>query len=286
MNRLLESLSVEDRDAQQTPLMVPGSRAISSVAGLAGIATRQVSAPATGMHGRVNRSRYRNGHDITITGLVRGDSEDEAWAEYDAVSRALAAAVDTGRVMRWSAGGRDLQQDVRLVALTPALEVGPNLLRYQAQLDAPDPRGYSQVEQVVRITSSGGGGDTFPDLFPDLFAASTGRTATVENTGTVPTPPTFIFAGALTDPVITMDGDPNAVLALTGTIASGDTLEVYTGPPARTVTLNGEANRINFVDFATTRWFEIPPRTHTFVLTGASIGPDANVEVHFHHAYE
>lgn len=286
VNRLLAALTVEDQDGQQTPLMIPGSRALSSAEGLAGIVTRQVSSTATGMHGRVNRSRYRDGHAITLTGLVRGDNEDEAWDAYDAISRALASAVDTGRLMRWTAGGRELQQEIRLVALTPALEVGPNLLRYQAQLDAPDPRGYSQDEETALLAHTGGGGDTFPDTFPDLFAASTGWVTTAENLGTVPTPPEFILTGALTDPVVTMDGSDDAVLAISGEIASGDSLHVFTGPPSRRVLLNDTANRINLVDFAATRWFEIPPRTHTFRLTGTLIGPDAGVEIRFRHAYE
>lgn len=288
MNRMITAFAVEDRDGVPVPLMATDYRSIQRLEGFSGMATRQVSFPATGMNGRRNRTRYRDGRAGIVTGILHGRGDPtRAWMEYDAVARAVAASVATDRLATWTRGdGTALQTMVRLIDITPPLEVGPDLIRYQASFDIADPRAYSQDQQITTTTplSPSAGGATFPLTFPLTFESGTGGVASVTNNGTVGTPPLLIFRGGLVDPVLTLDDDH--AIVINGTIAVGEELYLYTAPERRAL-LNDSLNRVGLIDFAATHWFSIPPGTSVLRLTATSFsGSSPGVEIRTRHAYE
>lgn len=286
MNRLIDTLTIADRGGVDVPLILTGYRRVDSATGLAGMATRQVITTATGMHGARNRTRYRDARTVAVTGTLTGDGDaNRAWLEYDTVARALSGAVDTDRLLKWTAGGRALQASVRLVSIEPAIQIGPDILRYQAIFQAGDPRGYATTETTVVATSlsAGGGGLIFPDPFPWTFDPASGGLAAIDNTGTVDTPGTYILTGTLVNPVLTLS--TGATMVFVGTISTGEQLYVHTSPE-HTVLLNDVSNRINLVSFATTTWFELPPGASLVRLTALSFSGAAGLQVRYRPAYE
>lgn len=146
--QLVTALAIETDDGPVS-LLVPGLRGVRSLAGIAGIGVRPVVTPRAGRDGSVIRSRFRADRVIVVDGHVRGVGADGVWDEYDAVSRALAGAIGTDRLLYYTLGsGRELQATVRLEELTPGVEVGPDWVPYQAMLHKADPAAYGQLEKV------------------------------------------------------------------------------------------------------------------------------------------
>lgn len=158
----ISAISIEGPDGTDVPLMLDAYRNVSSAAGLAGIRVRELVEPNPGRHGSINRTRLRDDRPITIKQFlfdrINGDPV-RVWQEYEAVSAALAAAVDTDRLLKWTRArdGISLQAQVRLTELETPVEVGPVLLVQQITLRASDPRGYSQLLQTATTTAVGAG---------------------------------------------------------------------------------------------------------------------------------
>lgn len=151
---MLASMSIQDQSGIDVPLMLTGYRRIKSVDGLAGMTVREKLYPATGRHGSINRTRFRDSREIHLTGWFLdepGSDPARAWLEYHTVAAALGAAVDTDRLLKWTAGSLDLQSSVRLVEAAAPIEVGPALIEFDITLRAADPRAYSQTEHTAFV---------------------------------------------------------------------------------------------------------------------------------------
>lgn len=106
-------------------------------------------------------------------------------------------------------------------------------------------------------------GLAFPAAFPWSFGSSTGGTATLNNTGSYPTPPLLVINGPLSYPQIT-NQTTGEYLSLNIVLGSSDTLTAshQTG----TLTLNGSANRNNTV-MAGSTFFNLGPGNTTLTFS-------------------
>jgi hypothetical protein len=284
MSSLITALSLEGPDGVQVTLMQPGYRNVRRIEGLAGVRVRKAKRPRTGRNGSVDRTKLRDDAQVVITGLVYGEDADRAWLEYDTITRALVGAVDTDRLLMWSAGtSRHLQMNVRLDESQAPVEVGPDMVAYQVILSGSDPNGYSQTLVTASAVPTGGtgGGMTFPEIMPITFSPSSGGAVAIDNTGTAPTPPTIVLTGYLRDPIVRL-GDRE--LVFDGEIADGD--ELYIDVANRTVLLNGTANRINMLRFEVSRWFDLPVGGSIVTLLAEDFSGAAGIEVQYRPAYE
>lgn len=285
MSRLLTALSIQDATGSDVPLMADGARKITKASGLAGIRVRELVTARSGRHGSRNRSRNRDDAQITLDGILIGADPDDTWTLYDTVAGALAVAVDTDRLLKWTAGDTlTLQQQVRLSALDGPLEVGPNIIRYQAVLRGSDPNVYSQTEYTASATalSGQGGGFVAPFIAPFTVNAPPETVAGVTNNGFVDSPPIFELAGYLLNPIVRLA--PGVELQLAGEIAAGDTLTIDVAQ--RSVLLNDAANRRSLVDTANSTWFEIPPGASTITLLASDFSAGAGLTVRWRDARE
>ena len=286
MSSLITAISLEGPDGAQVSFMASGSRKVKRVEGLSGVRVRKAKRPRTGRDGSVDRTRYRDDAQIVLTGLVIGADADDVWTQYDTVTRALVGAVDTDRLLQWTAGNdRALQMNVRLDEMQAPAEVGPNMIAYQVTLTGPDPNGYSQALQTATgnaLSSSSGGGLEIPFTFPFVFNPSAGGNIAVSNSGTAPTPPLILLSGYLLNPIVRLD--ENTQLVFNGEIAAGDTL--YVDAADRTVLLNGTANRINLLTFESSRWFNLPVGDSVLTLLAEDFDVSSGIEIRYRAAYE
>ena len=286
MSTLLTALAIEGADGQFVDLLVPGGRGVSMVDGLIGMEVREKIRPRPGRHGIINTSRYRDAPPVTITGHLQGADPDVAFTHYNTVARALAAAVNTDRKLRWSGGSvlGLVETRVRLVSIKPPLEVGPNLIRYQLVLRPADPRSYAQVETVVDggLLGASGGGLTFPFTFPIAFTPAGGSAATFTVGGTDATPPVFRIYGYVTSPRLRLVSTGEE-LVINGAVDAGRYLEVDVD--AREVRLDDGTLRNNLFDFEQSSWFDLPPGPQSVQLLATNFDASAHVQVRFAAAY-
>jgi len=278
VGQLLTSLSLTNAAGTDIPL-ISATRSIQTASGLAGIAAREVVVARSGRRGSRNLTRYRDDAQIVITGTLMGVDATDTWAQYDAVGGALADAVDTDRLLKWTAGsGLALQRNVRLTSFDAPLSVGADVITYQATLRGSDPNVYGQIEKsasAVPLGSTTGGGLVFPMVFPVVFNPPATATAGFTNAGFISAPPVFTLQGYLKNPVIELT--PGVSLVFDGEIAGSDTLTVDVD--ARTVLLNGTDNRRYLLDSVNSTWFELPPGSGTVTLVAEDFTPGAGLTV-------
>lgn len=258
VGRLLTSLSIEDANGADVPLILDPIRRVMGASGLVGVTAREVLVQRAGRTGSTNLTRYRDAGQIVIKGALTGGTTDDTWSQYDQVAGALSDSIDEDRILKWTAGNeRALQQTVRLVSIESLLEVGADIIPYQATLRAADPNIYGQELKTASATplgSGSGGGLKFPIKFPFKFAQSRATIAAYTNAGTVPTPPVLELTGKLIDPVIRLS--PEVALVFSGTLAEGDVLTIDVDK--RTVLLNGTENRRYMLVTKQSTWFGLP----------------------------
>lgn len=143
-----------------------------------------------------------------------------------------------------------------------------NIQKAYLQIEVPDPRMYSELEnsEAVGPTVVGGGGWTFPWTFPWTFGTSSGGTVSITNTGPFTTPPTMIVNGPATNPRI-QNLDTGEFIQLDFAILTGETLVLNFRD--QTALLNGTTDRWNFRKFGST-WFPLRPGLNPFQYTLAA----------------
>jgi hypothetical protein len=283
------SITLDDAAGTPVALHRTANRHLYRAAGLLGVSpVRQVVRSRPSRHGSLNDSRYTEGRLIVLDGRALSTSSfAEATSEFRMIASAALETLDEGAsLLKWTEdGGLALQALVKLHGeLDPPVEVGPNILAYQAQFLAEDPRAYSQTLS----TSTGGtlsaapGGWAWPETPPIVFSISAGGTTAVNNQGNRPTPPVFRVYGACVNPQILLLGTTSRI-ALTGTVSAGNYLEIDV--QNRSITLNGTSPALNFLDAANTTWFDLPKGTSTIQLLAPTFDTVARCDVLYRSAY-
>lgn len=289
VGRQFSSITLNGADGVAVDLHRTLARHIYRAVGLIGITPpRQLVRNRPSNHGAINNTRFTEGRLIVLDGRILGEqSFADEMAEFRVVAGAALETLDYGEaLLKWTEdGGLSMQAMVKLHGeLEPPVEVGPNILAYQLQLYAQDPRAYAQTESSSTgdPLSSAPGGFTLPRTLPVRFNVSEAGTAAVENEGNRPTPPVFRIYGACTNPSIVLDGTDYQI-AITGSIGAGDYLEVDVAN--RTITLNGTTPALNYLDAANTTWFELPRGVSTVQLLSSTFDASAHVQVLYRAAY-
>lgn len=269
------------------------TRALVKADGLVGVTGRRGETRARSSdHGSRTFGKWRKDRIITLKGEVWGPSPEGAQDELDRVNALLAGCADGPRIMRYGRGlsGAELRQEVRLAGggLRADLTGNKRFIPYEVTLRADDPRAYSDDEVAVISAPMGdkGGGGIYPATYPVTFEASAAGVCAFDHVGSAATPQVLRIYGEATNPRVRL-GDTGPAIVIQGTVASGDYLELDRRAPAgRRVLLNGETPRSYLLDFAETRWFELPAQSTGHVnLLAESASPDAYLSLHYRHAY-
>ena len=253
---MISAMTLRDSSATDIALH-SGNRLVRQVTGLTGApGIRQVVRPRPNRHGAINDTSHMHERAIVVSGVLKGANEAGVWTEYDAVQSVMFDAVGTDRTLKWTRASSAL-----------ALQA---TVRVHDLFDGP--------------LSGAAGGLVFSAAFPWRFTPSGAGAASVNNTGTIPTPPVFNVYGAVSSPQVLLVGSsPDERIVLTGSVSDGDYLEVDVFN--RTIKLNGTTNRLNLLDFTGTTWFDLPVGSKTIRLLGATFNANARVDVLYRPAY-
>jgi Phage tail protein len=185
-----------------------GTRQLSQIDGLTGPpAPRDVTRPLPVRDGIVDDSRYLDARGITLEGEIWESSAGASISTLSAISEAFSSSLISPALLKWTYDNGDARQCyVKLNGnVQTSLSGAGNLIQYQVQLRAPDPRIYSQTLQSVTlgtVTSQG----------------STSSSSNLVNSGNAPTPVSIVMsAGNLANVMNTVTvTSPTAYSAITG----------------------------------------------------------------------
>lgn len=239
----------------------------------------------TGAHGGWPSRVYRDPRSIRLDGWVWSPTWE---ARRDAEHRLAALCAEPGREYELTCTEEtgDLlasvtQDDTTLVTVRS----GGRWLDFSIQLVAADPRKYTVAEQTAETglpSDSATGLDFGADTTGLDFAAAetgldfgpqlvTGR-ATVANTGTADTAPTFTLTGPLAAPVTVTRPDTNARVTYLDPLRAGDRLVIDTRH--RTVVL-GTVNRRHRATVTDWDALTLPPASTVDYVLGHGGSPNA-----------
>lgn len=285
---MLSAITIDDQAGSPVTFHDAANRLVQQATGFVTITSPRSSIRSRPTaHGAIDETHWTSERIYNIQGLVLGVSKATTIAELRAIQAPLLATLDGGpTLLKWTEedSGLSLQARVKLASdVDTILAPGPNMLAYQAQLRAEDPRAYSQTLN----TSTGGTlvtglSFTLPRTLPATFSISAGGSTAVNNTGNRPTPPVLRIYGGVTNAQVSLVGTTKKI-ALSGTIEAGDYLEVDV--QARTFKLNSVSNALFYLDPANTTWFELPVGTSTLITSGTTYDTVARCDVLYRAAY-
>jgi hypothetical protein len=262
------------------------TRAVRTVDGLIGItAPRRSVRTRPQAHGSIDDTRYTDESIITIAGDVWGATQNAAYAELRLITVPLIATLESGALLlTWSEGPSDpdggKQKLVKLAGpVLPPLANSQALLSYGIILSAQDPRAYSQtlITATGTALSTTGGGDIFPDLWPDLFAASAAGTVSFTNAGNANTQPLLRVYGLVTTATVVLG---TSRITLTGSVAAGDYVEIDLQARSLTLVSGGvRTNAAGMLDASASTWFSLPPGVNTLSLLASTFDASARLDV-------
>jgi hypothetical protein len=266
MNNMISAMALNSGTAS-VDLLVPGSRHIEKVEGLAGLVTREVVAPKPGRHGVLNRSRKRDVSPVVITGQVFGDDPDGTWDEYDALVLSLAGAVDIDSSLDWTRGSSlDLVLSCRLVGLSDPVVLAEDVLQYQLTLRPNDPRSFAAQQTHTSAARNAGGAASFTMA------------------GTDSTPPVLELHGPLTNPKVTLSAT-GEFIKLNTTLSAGQGRTISVADRQVTNAIGGGTVVNDQFDYANSSFFEVPPGAQTLTVTSDTGSETGFVDVLVQPAY-
>lgn len=249
---------------------------LTGLSGLDGVELRENAEPNPDRDGQIPGPVLRGPRvivgEVTIVGADRADVAEREQALRAAMRpvSALWPLLVHGR----HPGPATLTIDVRPSQPFAAAD-GDNwtrrLKRCQFAVKAPDPRLLDPVWQtaIVEPPPTEGGGIDFPLTFPLVFDGQAYRGGLVVTAGDDDTWPLLTVHGPITDPVLA-NSTTEQLIAVTGTIAAGETLEI---DPARRVLTHddgagGREDWYPHLDRSVSSWWPLVPGANDVALLG------------------
>lgn len=247
----IHSLSIDQPTRAKTPL-----------SGLESPEDRLDAYDRPGRHGQTVANALYGGRPISIQGSIRGSGATDAAKQADyRLQRQLFIQASSHQ---YDANGNPIPRILKLTDLTGAQyrvsvikqkltmpDANPTMGTWMLDLRATDWRIYAETLNTISISLPQSGGVTFPIIFPITFGSSSGGSSTVNNYGTVDSPPVITINGPVINPIISNDSTGEKI-GLNLTLVSGDSVVIDTG---NTTILQGNAtNRMGYKNTGSTFW--------------------------------
>lgn len=249
--------------------------------GLERAAVREVAEDLAEGDGRVHGAFWRSGLSFVLQGLVPPDGGTLDWITRQDRLLAATDALRSDAQLSWTPSGpapavrllfRE-QQPTRLTNRRPKSFLITGVSE-SSGVEALLPNVATIAPSLAAV-----GGLSLPVTFPLTFAPSVNASVLVPNIGRRVAWPLLRIYGPCADPVIT-NATTGDQIVLRYALLDGEYLEVDTNPRARSVLLNGQANRYPAVDFYRTRWWGLEGGTTTDVRLGvSSLGTGAHLDI-------
>lgn len=234
---------------------------------------RGVTEPRPSAHGVTDSTAFYGPRAIELVGTIQAPDMAGFWPLVDELLGRLALGSEHTFRFRRLGESFDLQTTVRVDSDVdlPVGDVPKPFARWGVSLLAPDPRLYTSTVTSGSYdpTDAGDGGLDFPLDFPLEFGVSGGAWLSLDNEGTVSTPPTIIVTGPVINPIIDNDTSGLSIFTRDCGLGVGDTLTLDVR--ARTAVLNGTTLRPDLVDVSRTTWWDVRPGVNRLRMRGSGM---------------
>ena len=115
----------------------------------------------------------------------------------------------------------------------------------------------SQGTTIVTIDIIGGGGVTYPVIYPVIYGAESGSIGNVNNLGNARAFPLIYIVGPITNPII-QNTTTGKFMRLNLTLTAAEQIIIDTYPSARTILKNGNQSMISSKSDNSTFWWLNP----------------------------
>lgn len=256
------------------------------VEGLEAPSVRSTAYDKPGEDGGVLAGLWWGQRAISITGQVEGTSSTEHETNRRSLQAACAVTRDTfgyptlGLLEFTTLSGDQYEVEVGVVSFkNPMSEL--TVSDFMIGLLAPDHRLYKVgTLSSGGITRPAGGGALYPVIYPVTYGASSGGTASVNNTGNISVYPKLTLTGQLTNPHI-LNVTTGKLIQLNRTIAAGETVVIDMGN--KTITLNGASSLLT-TKTSDSVWWELVPGVNTINFNTGSSSDTGTLEVTWQNA--
>jgi hypothetical protein len=271
------------------PILGATNYSLSAVEGLDAPDYRIGAYENPGEDGGTVGSAFYASRVVTLTGTVKGTD----YAGYNTARRALAYVCR----VRKDTNGFPTATRFTFTTLDGAafffdgyvksIDIEQKYLtwgKYLVTIIVPDPMIYQTTQQSSgQVSRPSGGGAVFPWVFPVIFGAGTGGSASVYNYGNADTWPIFTLRGAGTNPYMySIERGKSFKLNYT-TVNVTDVIVIDMN--AKTVVLNGTTNLLSAKD-VDSEWFSLLAGvTNTILFNTSSSGDGMTLEVTLYPAF-
>lgn len=232
-------------------------------------APRQESSARPRAHGSTNRTRVYNARTVNLVGYCDAGDPESTRAALDELKRRLMLK---GTPFRFTFRPLGASESYRITLVpsgefqAPASGWEP-FVRWAISCEAPDPRYYTDTPNGGAYFPFGtSSGLRFPLLLPLRFEGDDSTYLTVENGGTIETPPTFTISGPGTFAAIDNLTTSQSIYFDALTLTAGQTASVDVA--ARRFLFESAASP-EYIDGRHTKWFELAPGPNQMRLRGS-----------------
>lgn len=239
-----------------------------------------------GEHGVVVPNEFYGGRPILVNGRVSGTTVNQHYTNRRLLSNALSISLNSLNIASpillqfTTMDNLNLQCYCRRSRKPEFTEKSLNHSTFLIELLAEDPNLYDQSIQTSSVSTPSGGGAIYPVIYPVTYAAQTGGTIVINQSGNSYMFPVITLNGPLTSPIITnlTTGD---VFQVNYSLLSGDTMVIDMAN--KTMLLNGN-NAMQYFNLNNT-WVSLLAGNNTIKLATSLSADKGNAVISFQNSY-
>jgi len=246
---------------------------------------REVAASNPGRDGGTDRTRFFGPRVVTAAfGLWTGDGGITSRAHLDRLALYCHPGQRSELTFTDPTGGGVRRMLIRATQVSAPL-VAPAAASVSTSWVCPS--GLIESVDVATATISPAaspGGRTYPLTFPRTYPGTLPPVgSTITHAGSMGAWPTTRIHGPCTGPALT-NVATGETLSFPGlVVGAGDVLEL--DHAARTVLLNGTADRYSSLDIGASTWWQLPPGPSLVRFDAELLDPPASAEISWRHTY-
>lgn len=257
------------------------------IAGLEYSVPKVIAYDRAGEHGAIVSNTFVGSRRVTLEGVIYAATQVLLETRRRQVIAAFSQQKDSygipiARVLKVTTMD-DLTVKTNVYLQQPIKMVRDNLnsARFMIDLYSPDFDLQNDILNISTLNVPSGGGAVYPIIYPIIYAASTGGTGLLVNSGDAPHYPIIYLNGPLDNPIIS-NQTTGRYLELTASIASGE--QVVINMKNRTIIKSPSTSYISTLTSPSKFWW-LDPGNNTVSFVTSNTSNTGNCQIHYRDSF-